>query len=106
SFQKKNVRVRGRLADLVPGRYLMLTDGAARVMLVTFFDADYREISVLRGLEVEVTGIVRTIPGRQQLRQCHGGSYVESKCDDFLLPQLPDRQMGWPEQSITLITIS
>ena len=106
-YQKHNVRVRGRLDDLVPGRYLMLTDGAAaRVMLITFFDADYREISVLMGLEVEVTGIVRRIPGRQQMRQCHGGSYVESKCDDFLLPQLPDGQMGWPEQSITLITIS
>jgi hypothetical protein len=84
----------------------MLTDGAARVMLVTFFDADYREIRVLMGLEVEVTGIVRRIPGRQQIRQCHGGSYVESKCDDFLLPQLPDGQIGWPEQSITLLTIS
>ena len=106
-YQRHNVRVRGRLDDLVPGRYLMLTDGAAtRVMLITFFDADYREISVLMGLEVEVTGIVRRIPGRQQTRPCHGGSYVESKCDEFLLPQLPDGQMGWPEQSITLLTIS
>jgi len=105
-YQRHNVRVRGRLDDLVPGRYLMLTEGAVRVMLVTFFDADYREISVLMGLEVEVTGIVRRIPGRQQMRQCHGGSYVESKCDDFLLPQLPDGQLGWPEQSITLLTIS
>jgi hypothetical protein len=105
-YQRHNVRVRGRLDDLVPGRYLMLTDGAVRVMLITFFDADYREISVLMGLEVEVTGIVRRIPGRQQIRQCHGGSYVESKCDDFLLPQLPDGQLGWPEQSITLIAIT
>ncbi len=106
SFQKKNVRVRGRLADLVPGRYLMLTDGAVRVMLITFFDADYREIGVLRGLEVEVTGIVRRIPARQKRRPCHGGNYLDSKCDDFLLPELPDAQLGWPEQSITLITIS
>jgi hypothetical protein len=105
-YQRHNVRVRGRLDDLVPGRYLMLTDGVLRVMLVTFFDADYRDISVLLGLEVEVTGIVRRIPGRQQIRPCHGGSYVESKCDDFLLPQLPDGQIGWPEQSITLLTIS
>jgi hypothetical protein len=105
-YQKHNVRVRGRLDDLVPGRYLMLTDGAVRVMLVLFFDADYREISVLRGLEVEVTGILRRIPARQQRLQCHGGSYLESKCDDFLLPELPDAQLGWPEQSITLLTIS
>jgi len=100
------VRVRGRLADLVPNRYLMLTDGAVRVMLVTFFDADYREIAALMGLEVEVTGILRRIPGRQKLLPCHGGSYVESKCEDFDLPELPDAQMGWPEQSITLLTIS
>jgi hypothetical protein len=106
-YQRHNVRVRGRLDDLVPGRYLMLTDGAAtRVMLITFFDADYSEIRVLMGQEVEVTGIVRRIPGRQQIRPCHGGSYVDSKCDDFLLPQLPDGQTGWPEQSITLLTIS
>jgi len=52
AYQKQNVRVRGRLADLVPNRYLMLTDGAVRVMLVTFFDADYREIAALMGLEV------------------------------------------------------
>jgi len=106
AYQKQNVRVRGRLADLVPNRYLMLTDGAARVMLVTFFDADYREIAALMGLEVEVTGILRRIPGRQKLLPCHGGSYVESKCEDFDLPELPDAQMGWPEQSITLLTIS
>jgi hypothetical protein len=105
-YQRHNVRVRGRLDDLVPGRYLMLTDGAVRVMLVTFFDADYREISVLMGLEVEVTGIVRTIPAKQQIVPCHGGAYVESKCADWLLPQLPDAQIGWPEQSITLITIT
>jgi hypothetical protein len=105
-YQKHNVRVRGRLDDLVPGRYLMLTDGAVRVMLITFFDADYREIAVLMGLEVEVTGILRRIPARQKRLPCHGGTYVESKCDDFLLPELPDAQMGWPEQSITLITIS
>jgi hypothetical protein len=106
-YQRHNVRVRGRLDDLVAGRYLMLTDGAAtRVMLITFFDADYREISVLMGLEVEVTGIVRTIPPKQQRVPCHGGVYVESKCADWLLPELPDAQLAWPEQSITLLTIS
>ena len=56
--------MKGRLDDLVPGRYLMLKDGAARVMLITFNDADYRDdSSVLMGLEVEVTGIVREDPG-------------------------------------------
>jgi len=106
SYQKHNVRVRGRLADLVPGRYLMLMEGAVRVMLVTFNDADYHEISALMGLEVEVKGIVRRIPASQKRLPCHGGTYVESKCEDFMLPELPDKQMDWPEQSITLLTIS
>jgi len=106
SYQKHNVRVRGRLSDLVPGRYLMLMEGAVRVMLVTFYDADYHEISALMGLEVEVKGIVRRIPAKQKRLPCHGGTYIESKCEDFELPELPDAQPGWPEQSITLLAIS
>jgi len=53
-----------------------------------------------------VTGVVRTIPAHQKRLPCHGGTYVESKCEDFLLPELPDAQPNWPVQSITLFKLS
>ena len=106
SYQKRNVLVKGRLDDLVPGRYLALSDGAARVMLIPFHDSDYHDLSSFLGVEVEVTGIVRRIPAKQKSLRCYGQVNVESKCDDYVLPQLPDAQPGWPEQSITLLKIS
>jgi hypothetical protein len=106
SYQKRNVLVKGRLDVLVPGRYLALTDGAARVMLIPFHDSDYHDLSAFLGVEVEVEGIVRRIPAKQKIERCYGQQNVESKCDDYLLPQLPDAQPGWPEQSITLLKIS
>ena len=106
SYQKRNVLVKARLDDLVPGRYLALSDGAARVMLIPFHDSDYHDLSAFLGVEVEVTGIVRRVPTGQKLKRCYGENLPESKCDDYLLPQLPDAQPGWPEQSITLLKIS
>jgi hypothetical protein len=106
SYQKKNVIVKGRLDHLVPGRYLALSDGAARVMLIPFHDSDYHDLSAFVGVEVEVTGIVRRVPAQQKLKRCYGENLPESKCEDYLLPVLPDAQPGWPEQSITLLKIS
>jgi hypothetical protein len=106
SYQKRNVLVKARLDDLVPGRYLMLTDGTARVMLIPFNDSDYHDLSKFVGVEVEVTGVVRAIPVRQKRLQCYGGYNVESKCEDYQLPELPDAQPNWPEQSITLFKLS
>ena len=106
SYKKRNVVVKARVEDLVPGRYLALTDGAARVMLILFHDSDYRDVSKFIGVEVEVTGVVRTIPAHQKRMPCFGGSNLESKCDDPLLPELPDAQPNWPAQSITLFKLS
>jgi hypothetical protein len=106
SYQKRNVVVKARLDDLVPGRYLALTDGAARVMLILFNDSDYHDVSKFIGVEVEVTGVLRTIPARQKRLPCLGGSNLESKCEDPLLPELPDAQPNWPAQSITLFKLS
>ena len=106
SYKKRNVVVKARVEDLVPGRYLALTDGAARVMLILFYDADYDDVSKFIGVEVEVTGVVRTIPARQKRMPCFGGSNLESKCEDPLLPELPDAQPNWPAQSITLFKLS
>jgi hypothetical protein len=98
--------VKARLDDLVPGRYFVLTDGAARVMLILFYDSDYYDVSKFLGTEVEVTGVVRKIPARQKRLLCFGGYNVESKCEDPLLPELPDAQPNWPAQSITLFKLS
>jgi hypothetical protein len=106
SYQKRNVVVKARVDDLVPGRYLSLTDGASRVMLILFYDSDYYDVSKFIGVEVEVTGVVRTIPAHQKRMPCFGGSNLESKCEDPLLPELPDAQPNWPAQSLTLLTIS
>jgi hypothetical protein len=106
SYQKRNVVVKARVDDLVPGHYLSLTDGMSRVMLILFHDSDYYDVSKFIGVEVEVTGVVRTIPARQKRMPCFGGSNLESKCEDPLLPELPDAQPNWPAQSLTLLTIS
>jgi len=112
SAQKRNVKVKGRLADLIGGpvggaRYLSLTDGAARVVLVPFQAQDYEDLATLVGVEVEVTGIVRALPTHHQQKvRCYDGMYLESKCEDFLLPELPDWQQGWPSVSITVIRLS
>jgi hypothetical protein len=75
-------------------------------MLIPFHDSDYHDLSAFLGVEVEVTGIVRKVPTAQKLKRCYGENLPESKCDDYLLPVLPDAQPGWPEQSITLLKIS
>jgi hypothetical protein len=106
SYQKRNVIVKGRLGDLVPGRYMSLSDGTARVMLIPFHPADYRDFSTLLGLEVEVAGIVRLLPTQQKRVRCYGEMLLESKCEDYLLPELPDAQPGWPTSSITITRIS
>ena len=111
SDQRKNVIVKGRLADLIAGsvggaRYLALTDGGARVVLIPFQAQDYADLSSLVGVEVEVTGIVRPLPASQKSELCYGGSHLESKCADFLLPELPNWQQGWPRESITVTSLS
>jgi hypothetical protein len=106
SHQRRNVIVKGRLGDLVVGRYFSLSDGLARVMLIPFDPADYHDLSTLFGVEVEVTGIVRVLPTQQKRVLCYGGFLLESKCEDHLLPELPDAQPAWPTSSITVIRIS
>jgi len=75
-------------------------------MLILFYGSDYHDVSKFIGIEVEVTGVVRRIPANQKRMPCFGGSNLESKCEDPLLPELPDAQPNWPAQSLTLLTIS
>jgi hypothetical protein len=107
SYQKRHVIVKGRLDILEPGRYLSLNQGAARVMLIAFNPTDIHDYSTLLGMEVDVRGIVRMLPAQQKIVPCHGYQLVESKCEDYELPELPNAQLGtWPPVSITVLSLS
>src|SRR5262245_17041504 len=102
-YQRHNVIVRGALTDLAPGRYLLLSAGAARVMLIPLDPGDYGDYKSLPGTDVEVTGIVRVLPRKQELVPCLGQLLPESKCQDPLLPELPNAHPSWPKVSITML---
>src|SRR6185369_3132462 len=56
------------------------------------------------GADVDVTGIVRVLPPRQEMVKCGGETVLESKCADPLLPALPNARPGtWPDVSITVV---
>jgi hypothetical protein len=106
SYQRRHVMVKGRLDVLEAGRYLSLSQGTARVMLVPFSPSDTHDYETLLGLEVDVRGIVRVLPSKQQFVPCRGGQLIQSKCDDYELPELPDARMDWPPVSITILSLS
>jgi len=108
-YQQHHVVVHGTLDVLVESRFFSVRDGAARVMLIPFSSADFVDLARLVGSEVDVTGIVRTLPASQKTVPCPavaGGSALESKCNDPLLPELPNAQPTWPAASITIVTMS
>src|SRR5262249_54565175 len=65
SYQKRNVITRGVLDGLVEGRYLSLRQGAAEVMIVPMDGNAYVHMKDLLGRDVDVTGVVRVLPGKQ-----------------------------------------
>jgi hypothetical protein len=105
-YLKRNVIVKGIVGSLASRLYLSLTEGQTRVMLIPYEPEDYQDLATLTGVDVEVTGIVRALPPSQKSVPCYGGVHLESKCDDYLLPELPNAQPGWPAISITVVKIS
>jgi hypothetical protein len=103
SYQRHHVIVHGTLAVLEAGRSLVLSAGGARLMLIPFNTGDYVDYARLSGLDVEVGGIVRVLPGSQRVLP---GCGLESKCDDPLLPELPNARIEWPTVSLTVITLA
>jgi len=99
TYQRRHVITRGILGILEPGRYLSLTEGTARVMVIPSGPADYRDYESMIGMDVDVTGIVRVLPQTQKVLP-HCG--LESKCEDPLLPELPNARIEWPTVSITV----
>jgi len=104
SYHRRLVETRGIVADLVPGRYLQLQQGTARVMLIPP-DGAYADHASMVGMDVDVTGVVRVLPARQGSMMCRGVNVPESKCEDWDLPTLPDAQPQWPSVSISVTRI-
>jgi hypothetical protein len=65
-------------------------------------DGAYADHAAMLGMDVDVTGVVRVLPARQQSVMCRGVTVPESKCDDWDLPTLPDAQPQWPPVSISV----
>ncbi len=104
SYHRRLVQTRGVVADLVFGRYLQLQQGTARVMLIPPEGA-YADHAGMLGMDVDVTGVVRVLPARQQSVPCRGLTVPASKCEDWDLPTLPDAEPQWPPVSISVTRI-
>jgi hypothetical protein len=105
-YERRNVLVRGILRDLVPARYLSLTDGPARVMLIPLDPSDIGGFLTLLGTDVDVKGIVRVLPAEQKTVFCRGQLMPESLCADPDLPLPPNAQPNWPRVSITILSLA
>lgn len=106
SYHRRLVLTRGVVSDLVPGRFLVLEQGTARVLLLPFESVDYHDYISLRGVDVDLTGVVRVLPAKQKSVMCRGTYVPESKCEDWDLPVLPDAEIQWPPVSITIVKMS
>lgn len=106
SYHRRLVIVRGILADLVPGRYLSLNDHGAALMVIPLDPSDYHDLTHMFGMDVDVTGVARVLPTKQAMVRCLGTLYPESKCQDPLLPVLPDYQPMWPPVSVTVVKMA
>jgi hypothetical protein len=105
-YHRTNVVTSGDLRVLPSSRdYLVLADGAARVLVIPAV-GDVREASRLLGRRVQATGIVRVLPSRQETVGCRGQRVLASQCEDPELPPLPDARSDWPYVSISITSLS
>jgi hypothetical protein len=105
-YQRTNVVTSGDLRVLTSSRdYLVLVDGAARVLVIPAV-GDAHEASRVLGRRVQATGIVRVLPSRQETVACRGQRMLASQCEDPELPPLPDARSDWPGVSISVFNLS
>jgi hypothetical protein len=101
SSRKKTVRTKAVVDGFGGGYYLLRGPGAAKVLGIPAPELA-SEVNNFLGREVEIVGLVRPLPERQACVRCAGPRCMpESKCEDPLLPALPDHQGSMPPQSIT-----
>lgn len=103
AYHRRLVQTRGTVQHLVPGRYLLLEQGVPRVMLIPIEDGTYGDYATMLGVDVDVTGVVRVLPARQATVRCRGVLVLQSKCEDWDLPALPDAELEWPPVSLTVV---
>jgi hypothetical protein len=75
-------------------------------MVIPLQPGDYHDLGTLIGIDVDLTGVVRVLPASQKTVRCRGVPVLESKCEDWDLPVLPNAQANWPPVSITVVRIS
>jgi hypothetical protein len=104
-LHRRAVRVVGRLEQTRDGQWYLLREGTDEVLLVPADEIDESRVLELMSLPVEVEGVARELPEKQG--SCLPGK-LQSKCEDPLLPPLPDRMRrhDWPRGSITYWSIS
>ena len=101
-LHQRAVRVVGHLEPMTDGRWWRLRDEMEQVLLVPVESIDETQLRQLIGRPVEVTGVARELKDYQGT--CFSTPPIpQSKCDDPLLPVLPDRENRphWPRASIT-----
>ena len=92
NYRKRAVRTKAVVDGFGSGYYLLKGPGAARVLGIPVPELA-SEVNNFLGREVEIVGLVRTLPDNQDP--------LQSKLEDPLLPPLPSRQGSMPPQSIT-----
>ncbi len=83
----------------------VLADGNARVLLIPALEDDAATRRLL-GRRIELTGVVRVLPARQDTVPCRGQMLLQSQCEDPELPALPNARVDWPPVSITYFGMS
>jgi hypothetical protein len=105
-YHRTNVSTTGELRALGTSlSYFVLADGTARVLLIPALDSE-RAASQLLGRRIELTGVVRVLPVKQDTVPCRAQLVLESQCEDPELPVLPDTRVDWPPVSITFFSMS
>lgn len=104
-YHRTSVRTRGLLKTLLNSSYFILSEGPARVLLIPVPEIE-RDSRSLVGRRIEITGLARVLPARQETQLCYAEYLPESKCADYQLPVLPDARLDWPEVSITFFSMS
>jgi hypothetical protein len=105
-YHRTNATTTGDLRVLPSSNeYLILVDGAARVLVIPAM-GELREASRLIGRRVQLEGIVRVLPSRQDTVLCRGQRMPDSQCEDPDLPALPNARSDWPAVSISAIRMT
>jgi hypothetical protein len=101
SHQRHHVITRARLDVLEMGRYYLLTDGNARVLVLLGKGIRSSDLTAFLGRDVEARGIVRLIHSKEYV-----GPFDVDVVDDQTLPPLPAPRDDLPKVSLTLLGLS